>query len=322
MTILSKQPNEANSTSPSITIAYLILVHRLPKQFKRMFKAVYHPDNVYLIHIDKKVTRPIQYDLTNFLKDFPNTYVLESEYILWGGYSMVKAELAGMAYLLNINANWDYFINLSGQDFPLKSQKIIKEFLVENKGTNYIKIANQELIRPETLNRIQNYYEETPQGVSITLQKRTFLKNVQPYIGGQWMILTRNCCTFICTSSEMQKFKDYYKNTHIADESFFQTILMNSSFEGSFIDDDKRAIIWIEDGDIKLRPKTFTKEDAAFIAASSCLFARKFDDNVDSTIIDELLSQFNTPLNDTVLQMSIPLSNTYSKLTATNGVLV
>lgn len=33
-------------------ISYFILIHRLPDQFERMFKAIYHKDKFYLIHID------------------------------------------------------------------------------------------------------------------------------------------------------------------------------------------------------------------------------------------------------------------------------
>lgn len=35
-------------------IAYLILVHRYPDQFKRLFRAIYHDSNHYLIHVDKR----------------------------------------------------------------------------------------------------------------------------------------------------------------------------------------------------------------------------------------------------------------------------
>lgn len=101
------------------------------------------------------------------------------------------------------------------------------------------------------------------------------------------MILTRTCCEFICYSSEVKEFEDYYLNTLIADESFFQTVLMNTSFSGVLVDDNKRAIIWIPDGD-KLRPKTFTKQDYDFLHLGNNLFARKFDDNVDNSIIDKM----------------------------------
>ncbi|MFD2741779.1 MULTISPECIES: beta-1,6-N-acetylglucosaminyltransferase [Sphingobacterium] len=281
-------------TSAVINIAYLILVHRLPNQFKRLFNAIYILENSYLIHIDKKASDVLNEEIRMFLLPFPNVYIMESQNVVWGGYSMVQAEVDGIKYLLETNAEWDYFINLSGQDYPLKSQKIIREFLTENKGKSYLKIANQLLTRPETMNRIENRFEELEGSISNAVRKRDYMNNVIPYIGGQWMMLTRACCEFICTSKEVKKFESYYRNTLIADESFFQTVLMNTSFDGILINDDKRAIIWIPDGVIKLRPKTFTTDDYDFLNKGDNLFARKFDDNVDSNIIDRMKPHFNT----------------------------
>lgn len=278
-----------------IKIAYLILVHRFPKQFKRLFKAIYDQENYYLIHLDKKAESKTRADVEEFLADYPNAYILESKNVVWGGYSMVQAELNGMKYLLDINATWDFFINLSGQDFPLKSQESIRDYLSQHRGNNFIKIANQAFERPETMNRIDNYFEETENGFSGTPYKRAYLEDIVPYIGGQWMILTRDCCEFICNSKEIVKFEKYYQNTLIADESFFQTVIMNTSFKGKVINDDKRAIIWIPDGDIKLRPKTFTMSDLAFLSTGDNLFARKFDDNVDAFILDIMVQNFDSP---------------------------
>ncbi|HEY0297722.1 MAG TPA: beta-1,6-N-acetylglucosaminyltransferase [Arachidicoccus sp.] len=284
-------------TPTSISIAYFILVHRLPNQFKRLFNAIYEPGNSYLIHIDKKASDELKKEINLFLQPFANAYIMQSENVVWGGYSMVQAELDGMKYLLDKDAEWDYFINLSGQDYPLKSQKIIRQFLTENNGKSYLKAAEQELNRPETMNRIENHFEELEDCISDITYERSFMEDVIPYIGGQWMILTRMCCEFICHSSEVKRFEDYYFNTLIADESFFQTVLMNTSFDGILINDDKRAIIWIPVGDIKLRPKTFTKEDLNFLHLGENLFARKFDDNVDGTIIDAMKSNYNIALN-------------------------
>lgn len=284
----------------SMSVAYLILVHRLPNQFKKLFKAIYESTNFYLIHIDKKANQEIGKDIRSFLEQYPNVHILNSENVIWGGYSMVQAELDGIKYLLSMDAKWDYFINLSGQDYPLKSQKIIKEFLSKNNGKSFIKIDNQEKKRPETMNRIENYFEELEDSISDKTHKRGFMKDVIPYIGGQWMILTRDCCEFINSSVEVKKFEDYYLNTLIADESFFQTVLMNTSFNGTLVNDDKRAIIWIPDGDIKLRPKTFTKYDLPFLQRSNHLFARKFDDNIDNKIIDDIKIQYNEPFKTSV----------------------
>ena len=314
-----KEKLNFDAPSGQIRIAYFILVHRFPEQFKRLFKAIYHPENYYLIHLDKKTSLEIYDDIQDFLANFLNAYMLVSENVVWGGYSMVQAELSGIKYLLDINAEWDFFINLSGQDFPLKSQDFICDFLGKNKGNNFIKIANQATDRPETMNRIENYFVETDTGFSGIPYKRAYLKDVISYIGGQWKILTRECCEFICNSDEVKKFEDYYLYTLIPDESFFQTVMMNTSFNGKIINDDKRAIIWIPDigintslenltesdtksliasGKIKLRPKTFTKDDIDFLLLGDNLFARKFDDNIDANILDIIETNFDLPLGE------------------------
>ena len=269
-----------------IKIAYFILVHRFPEQFKRLFKAAYHPDNQYLIHLDKKAGEEICQDIQAFLAGYGDAHILKSTNVVWGGYSMVQAELNAMQHLLTLDIEWDYFINLSGQDFPLKSQEYIRDFLTKSNGTNFITVANQATERPETMNRIENFFVEEDAGFSGIPYPRDFLEDVTPYIGGQWMMLTRACCDFICNSVEVKKFEAYYFNTLIADESFFQTVLMNTSFKGKIVNDDKRAIIWIPDGDIKLRPKTFTVDDLSFLQTGNNLFGRKFDDNVDAEILD------------------------------------
>ncbi len=273
------------SEDSKISIAYFLMVHRFPEQFKRLFQAIYHPENHYLIHIDKKADPDILVNVESFLKDYPNAHILKSENIVWGGYSMVQSELDGMKYLLDSNLNWDFFINLSGQDFPLKSQAYIHDFLASNRHSSFLKFANQETERPDTMNRIDNYYEDDIAGFPVLSHRRFFLKDATPYIGGQWMMLTRDCCEFLCQSAEIQEYEDFYRNTLIADEAFFQTTLINSSFAGNLINDDKRAIVWIPDGDIKLRPKTFTEADLPFLQTGDNLFARKFDEEVDEQIL-------------------------------------
>ncbi len=269
-----------------MNIAYLILVHRYPRQFMRLFSAIYDPDNYYLIHVDKRAGVGLQAGIRDFLASFSNAQLLESQNVVWGGYSMVDVELRGIKELLKISAEWDFFINLSGQDFPLRSQAFIQDFLSQNEGNDFIQIADQAKKRPDTLNRVENYFVESDNGFSGTPYKRPYLQDITPYIGGQWMILSRDCCEFISYSNEVGKFKSFYQNTLIPDEGFFQTVIMNTSYRGSIVNDDKRAIIWIPDGDIKLRPKTFTAKDTKFLLASDALFARKFDETVDSTIFD------------------------------------
>lgn len=270
-------------------IAYLILVHRYPNQFKRLFKAIYHPDNYYMIHIDKRSGVELQQELQDFLAMYPNASMLKSEKAIWGGYSLVDAELRGIQELLKMGLKWKFFINLSAQDFPLKSQTEIHKFLSKHIGKDFLKVSNQMQVRPDTMHRVEEYVTESgDQIITEPVVKRAFMQGVTPYIGNQWMILSRKFCEFVTHSPEVERFKNFYKNTLIADEGFFQTVIMNTSYKSVIVNDDKRAIDWIPMGTIKLRPRDFTINDASFLMNSQDLFARKFDEYIDTRILSML----------------------------------
>ena len=274
-------------------IAYLILVHRYPGQFKRLFRAIYHPANYYLVHVDKRSGLGLQTEIQDFLSSFANASLMKSQSTLWGGYSLVDVELQGIKELLKIGSEWKFFINLSGQDFPLMSQTHIQDFLSRNIGNDFIRAVNQSKIRPDTLSRIENYSIEYSNMILRTPIKRPYLRGVTPYIGNQWMILSRKFCEYICYNPEVERFKRFYRNTFISDEGFFQTVIMNTSYKGIIVNDDKRTIVWVPVGIIKLRPKDFTSKDAEFLLASQGLFARKFDETVDAGILSILESNLS-----------------------------
>lgn len=309
MTSPISDTSQLSDTNEGVQIAYFILVHRLPNQFRRLFRAIYSPNDHYLIHIDKRAGEQLYEEIRVFLSAYPNTYLLESQSVVWGGYSMVSAELRGIEKLLELDLKWDFYINLSGQDFPIKSSKVRNDFLKRNKGKDFMIVSNQFNNRPSTMNRIENYFTESETGFIGSPYERSYMPYTTPYIGGQWKILSRECCQFITNSPMIGKFRDYYENTLIPDESFFQTVLMNTDSGKNIIADDKRAIIWIpeigpelaskvftesettaliESGEIKLRPKTLMMEDLPFLLVSDALFARKFDEIIDTEVLSEL----------------------------------
>ena len=269
-------------------IAYFLLLHRYPEQFERMLKAIYDIKNIYLIHVDKNSDKDVKDYIKLCTRNFQNIHFLESKSALWGGYSLVDAELRAMKTLLNLNKEWDYYINLSGQDFPLKSQSEIATFLSHNSGKEFIKVADQALIRPETMHRIRKYVLEFQYRLFETFISRRFLKNAKPYIGNQWKIVTRSFCDYVINDTAVHRFKKFYANTFIADEAFFQTVLMNSHFKDRLVNSDYRMIDWIDIGDRKLRPKIFTMKDIARLLSSKDLFARKFDATIDYAVMSSL----------------------------------
>lgn len=266
-------------------IAYFILVHRYPEQFKRLFRSIYHPGNAYVVHVDKSSGAQLASDLGRFLAPYQGVRMLPARNALWGGYSLVDAELRGMAMLLEMDTAWTHYINLSGQDFPLKSQDYIRNFLAAHPGQQFIRAVCQRSERPDTMNRISHYFVEALGRIFQTRIARKFLSQASPFIGTQWKAVTRSFCQFVCHDKRLARYKAFYRRSFIADEAFFQTVMMNHAGQGQVMNDDLRMIDWVPDGDIKLRPRNFGSADIAALIRSPDLFARKFDEFEDRSVL-------------------------------------
>jgi len=276
-------------------IAYFLLVHRYPAQFKRLFKAIYLPGNQYVVHVDKRSGTALAKEISTFLKPYQGVELLEPQDALWGGYSLVDAELRGMARLLEMDSCWTHYINLSGQDFPLKSQNYIREFFAANPGKQFIRALDQRTERPDTMNRISHLFVEEHGEMIATGVARSFLSGDTPFIGTQWKAVTRSFCEFACHDPQAERFKTFYRGSFIADEAFFQTVIMNSGDQGIVMNDDLRMIDWVPDGDIKLRPRNYDVKDIDQLKRSPDLFARKFDAENDTRILSLLERHLKSP---------------------------
>lgn len=82
-THISKIEEEEKEANIGIKIAYFILVHRLPLQFQRLFRAIYDPRHHYLIHIDKRAGENLYEEIRVFLSAYPNAHLLESQSVVW-----------------------------------------------------------------------------------------------------------------------------------------------------------------------------------------------------------------------------------------------
>ena len=65
---------------------------------------------------------------------------------------------------------------------------------------------DQRIARNDTLYRIQNIVIELGNKIFRTSIKRSYLSDVTPYIGNQWVILSRTFCDFVIYSPEVTRF--------------------------------------------------------------------------------------------------------------------
>lgn len=97
---------------------------------KRLLQAVYNPRNYYLLHLDFEASDGERLELAKYVKvesgvmrEFGNVMVLgKGDLVTYKGPTMIASILHGVAILLKQFEDWDWFVNLSAEDYPLMPQ--------------------------------------------------------------------------------------------------------------------------------------------------------------------------------------------------------
>lgn len=281
--------------------AYLIQAHNNRSQLIRLIHSLDYELNDIYLHIDAK--SPLVHSLHEFKCNRSNIYFVKSVNVHWGGFSQIQAEmnLIEDAYK---NGPYSRYHLISGNDIPLKNQNEMHDFFDKNIDVEYIHFDKKQ-DTDDFEKRMGQYHmlidhidRKYPilYGLDIMISRLqkilgiNRLKNFELEIrkGANWFSITQNCVELII------KNRDWiYKNfryTKCCDEVFLQTLVYNSSlFRNVYFTQNE-----IKYGNLRLtdwkrgKPYIFKNEDYDMIINSGYLFARKFDEKVDSTIIDRL----------------------------------
>lgn len=101
------------------------------------------------------------------------------------------------------------------------------------------------------------------------------------YKGANWISITNEMAKYII---ENEKFiKRFFYKSLCADEMFVQTIAMNSPYRETIEDTSLRLVDWKRG-----RPYIWRKQDFEEIINSKKLWARKFSEQVDEEIIEQI----------------------------------
>ncbi|HLG04204.1 MAG TPA: beta-1,6-N-acetylglucosaminyltransferase, partial [Bacteroidia bacterium] len=116
-------------------LTYIILAHRLPAQLARLVNALADENVNFAIHIDRKA------DEVAFRKAVEANgiyWVNDRVDIYWGGFSQVQATFNSLEEAMSQFPQTDYFIYLSGQDFPIKSKLQLHLFFNHTDGKSFM----------------------------------------------------------------------------------------------------------------------------------------------------------------------------------------
>lgn len=281
---------------------YLILAHKNLTQLDLLVKTLTGTNTNIFIHLDKKIPHD-KFQQFDFIKNHSVTILQKRLAINWGGFKTVQATL-NLMKVASAKSKNGYFILISGQDFPIKSNQYIREVMEKNYGTQYIKHwpIPYEKWHSGGLDRIQyNWYIDsiglTTSKILFHLQKglqrkRSYPLTQLPYGGAQWWCLTYDCIQYILDLVENNAgVTALFEKTLLSDEIFFQTIVMNSSFKTQVVNDHLRHYTF-KGGNS--HPVILAINDLQNLKASPALWARKFDEHHDKQIISALVNLINS----------------------------
>ena len=120
-------------------IAYSINIYKDIEQFERLLRAIYRPQNYYCIHVDKKSPDVFHRAVEKIVNCFTNVFVASNNVeVKWGEFSSLQSTLICMKELYGRSKLWKYLINLTGQEFPLRTNNELVEILKKLGGKSMV----------------------------------------------------------------------------------------------------------------------------------------------------------------------------------------
>lgn len=300
-----------------MSLAFFILAHKNARQVARLFDAIHRPEDVVVLHFDRRASPALHQLGRDLARKHSNVFVLPSRSILWGGYEMAAVQIAAMEKALEVNAGWHHFINLTGQDFPIKPIDALEAHLVAQPHANYVSWFDP-IFTPLWSNardRLSRFYLEWPwlerllrvPGLGRRLRHLLGWRNSLPHLpryrrtwpdfryfgGANHVILSRAGCQYLTSDSEAKRITRWLKHSAHANEIVFQTVMLNSPLASTVINGHLREIDFPPHTP---HPRTFRNADFDHLLQSSNFFARKFDESVDVAILERLAGHLKVPV--------------------------
>lgn len=271
-------------------IAYIILAHKYPEQLVRLITKLDAEQTSFWVHIDKKTSKKTYQAIVSQLNNKSNVYLLKRQNVYWGDFSQVGATYNGIKEIIQTNISFDYVKLLSGQDYPIKSRIKIESLLKKSNKKSFIQYFPLPYDKWEGgeknggLDRLTYFYLRIFNNRYQLPFQRKFPKSFKPFAGSAYWFLSQECAEYVHLFVQQNPaFVNFFKNVTFSDESFFQTIILNSPFKENVINDDLTYADWLRDSP---HPEVLDKNYLEILSKSPSLFARKFDIKKDSDVLD------------------------------------
>lgn len=228
-------------------LAILLLVHGQPYDLPRLVERFSDPDITIFVHVDGKVeAEPFHV----VLSQFNNVVFLprdERIRVNWGGRSQLNAILNLHIRALKHERRFDWFLSLTGSDYPVCTPGALKLKLSHStmeiaRIDRVVTRENDNKIRPLSLHDSEALNPRNFKGMRSTLLRHylrllrivklgPFPEDLTVVHGSASHCLSRNAVEHIIAHhTEQKEFYELLRHSFGADEFYIHTILFNAGF--------------------------------------------------------------------------------------------
>ncbi|XP_067109786.1 beta-1,3-galactosyl-O-glycosyl-glycoprotein beta-1,6-N-acetylglucosaminyltransferase-like [Osmerus mordax] len=214
-------------------IAFSLVVHHKLHNFERLLRSIYAPQNFYCVHVDTKAPASILAAVTSITSCFQNVFLCSRPVgVVYACWLRVQADINCMRDLYNISASWKYFVNLCGQDFPIKTNLEMVRSLKALKGRNSMESESMPSSK-------EGRWKKVHAVVNGQVQRTEEDKSPPPFDlpiksgGGAYMVVTRGFVEHVLTDSRVLELLKWAEDTYSPGEFLWATIQRMPRVPGS-----------------------------------------------------------------------------------------
>ncbi|KAM4841801.1 beta-1,3-galactosyl-O-glycosyl-glycoprotein beta-1,6-N-acetylglucosaminyltransferase 7-like [Thomomys bottae] len=286
----------------NFSLAYIITIHKELAMFVQLLRAIYAPQNVYCIRVDGKVPWKYMTAVQTLAHCFENIFVSsQTQKVAYTNHGRLQADISCMKDLVRSKLRWKHVINLCGQDFPIKTNREIIQYLRSKWNDKNLTPGVAVPVHPQSPQG-QGLTEPSPAGSIHASLKEGFRQepphNLTVYSGSAYYLLTRKFVEFILTDSRAKDMLQWAKDIHSPEQYYWVTLNRLKDAPGATPEagweGNVRAIKWrTEEGKAHDGCKghyvqdtcVYGPGDLPWIIQSPCLFASKFEPSSEPLVV-------------------------------------
>lgn len=285
----------------------MIMAHANWEGLRRLVGALDHPDIDIYLHINSRSTSWDE-SFMDGATAMSKIYFAPRIAVGYCNYTQVEAQMSLLRTALP--QEYEYYHLISGADLPLHNPDELLEFFEKNTGKEFVGIAGVY----DTERAKRRFYFSNAIRSSSGLKRKILARTAKMLLaaqkilhidhtrgfkgeikkGADWWSITHSAATYVVEHEA--EFKRYFKYTYCPSELLMQTLLYNSPFRNSINcadDGDEHHSALREIDWLRGQPYVWRTGDFEYLVKSPCMFARKFDANVDSEIITKIINHLH-----------------------------